>query len=210
MNYLGNLLNAIKSDRDELLVDFIDEYVSRAYFEYFRYYHTYEEHILPGLELLKSIRDLCKDSNLVELAWWYHDVIYIPTSMHNEQLSADKAYFDCLQLEYRNLVASIVSNLVLATQHFKHEPKTEDEKIIHDMDLAILGSEPKQYQKYVELIRKEYSFVKTDLFLRGRIELLLQFTTKKIYLTPYFQENYEKKAQENIHQEINKMGKKIR
>ena len=203
MNKFKELLTAIKPVRDILLLDFIEDDIIKHYFQYFRCYHTYEEHIIPGLELFETVRELCKEPNLVELAWWYHDVIYIPGAPDNEKISADKARFDCVQLGYGQKIASIVYSLVMATQHFKTEPHTQDEKFIHDLDLAILGSEPEKYEKYEKLIRKEYSFVKEKAFYQGRLQVLEYFLEKSgsptdqeraLYLTKYFQDNYEKKS----------------
>lgn len=211
-----NLLKNIKPIGDELLCDFVDDNVHRSYFEYFRRYHTYEEHIIPGLELFETVRGLCEEPLLVELAWYYHDIIYIPGSPYNEQISADKAYFDCTQLGYGQKIASTVHNLVMATQHFKTEPRIQDEKVIHDLDLAILGSDPVDYEKYEKLIREEYSFVENKAFAQGRLQVLEQFAKKSgsatdhkktLYLTQYFQDHYEKKAIDNILHEMNNIRK---
>ena len=216
MNKFKELLTTIKPVGDILLLDFIEDDIIRHYFQYFRHYHTYEEHIIPGLELFETVRGLCEEPNLVELAWWYHDVIYIPGSSDSESISADKAHFDCVQLGYGEKTASIVYDLVMATQHFKTEPQTPDEKLIHDLDLSILGSEPEAYEKYVELIRKEYSFVKEKAFYQGRLHILEMFLNKSgsptdqkksLYLTQYFQDMYEKKAIDNILSEINDIKK---
>lgn len=216
MNKLKDLLKAIKPVRDILLLDFIEDDIFKHYFQYFRHYHTYHEHIIPGLELFETIRGLCKEPNLVELAWWYHDVIYIPGASDSERVSADKARFDCAQLGYGQKIASIVYSLVMATQHFKTEPHTQDEKFIHDLDLVILGSEPEKYEKYEKLIRKEYSFVKEKAFYQGRLQVLEHFisqsgsptsTKKSLFKTPYFIDTYEKKAIDNILHKMNAIEK---
>lgn len=214
--WFRDTLRAIKPIKDVLLLDFVDDNVHRCYFEYFRRYHTYEEHITPGLELFERVKGLCEEPTLVELAWYYHDLIYVPGSPHSEEISADRAYFDCILFEFGEKIASTVRNLVMATQHFKTEPRTQDEKIIHDLDLAILGSEPDEYEKYEKLIREEYSFVKDKAFAQGRLQVLEQFIKKSgsatdhkktLYLTQYFQDHYEKKAIDNIRHEMNNIKK---
>jgi len=216
MNEFKELLKAIKPVKDILLIDFIEDDIIKQYFQYFRRYHTYEEHIVPGLFLFETVRELCEEPNLVELAWWYHDVIYIPGSLDSEKISADKARFDCVQLGYGQKIASTVYSLVMATQHFKTEPITPDEKFIHDLDLAILGGDPEKYDKYSKLIREEYSFVKEKDFYQGRLQVLEYFLgksgsstdqKKSLYLTQYFQDLYEKKALDNILNEINDIKK---
>lgn len=203
MSKFKELLVAIKPVEDTLLLDFIEEDVVRSYFEYFRAYHTFDEHILPGLHLLNTIKGICKNCNLVELAWWYHDIIYIPGSSHSEVISADKAFFDCIQLGYGQKIATTVRNLVMATQHSKAEAwNTQDEKVIHDLDLVTLGGEPEAYDKYTKKIREEYSFVNDKDFAQGRLQILEKFVSSELYLTKYFQDNYEKKALDNLRREI--------
>jgi len=205
MNSFRELLIAIKPNNDALLLDFIEEDVIRCYFEYFRAYHTFDEHILPGLHLLNSVKGLCNNKKLVRLAWWYHDIIYVPGSSNSEIISADKAYFDCIQLDYDERKATTVHKLVMATQHFKTVPQTQDEKLIHDLDLATLGGEPEDYEKYVKLIREEYKFIKSDrIFSQGRLQILEKFLNRdSIFITKYFQDNFEKRARDNLRREIN-------
>ena len=195
---------------DMLIRDFVDNDVHSAYYEYFRHYHTYEEHIIPGLTLFDTIKGACKEPDLVELAWWYHDIIYIPGSPFSEEASADKAYFDCWQLGYGRKIASKVKELVLVTQHFKREPGHGDGGILHDMDLAVLASEPEVYTKYEQNIRKEYSFVDDKTFYSGRLEVLNHFLQKKnhLFATHLFQsQGYCKRAEENIRREIEEIKK---
>ena len=68
MNEFKELLKAIKPVKDILLIDFIEDDIIKQYFQYFRRYHTYEEHIVPGLFLFETVRELCEEPNLVELA----------------------------------------------------------------------------------------------------------------------------------------------
>lgn len=210
------LLNAIKPVGDELLIDFLEDDLQKCYTEYFRCYHTLEEHILPELELFERVRGLCEEPLLVELAWYYHDIIYIPGSPNSEIISADKAFFDCIQLGYSPSIASTVKNLVMATQHFKTFPNTQDEKIIHDLDLAILGADPDKYNKYAKQIRKEYSYVENRDFAHGRLSVLDHFIQrsgspssmkKTLFKTQYFIDTFELKAVENLRQEIEDIKK---
>jgi predicted metal-dependent HD superfamily phosphohydrolase len=211
------LLNEIKPVGDKLLLDFMEDNVHRCYYEYFRRYHTYEEHIFPGLELLERTAGICQEPLLVALAWWYHDIIYIPGSSNSEVISADKAGFDCIQLGYGNKIEATVRSLVMATQHFKTEPHTPDEKFIHDLDLSILGADPEAYKKYEKLIREEYSFIDDKTFAQGRLQVLEHFISqsgsptsvkKSLFKTPYFIDTYEKKALENVREERDAIKKR--
>lgn len=210
MRPFKGLLEEIKPV-DMLIRDFIDNDMHKSYFEHFRCYHTYEEHLIPGLEILDNVKGLCKEPLMVELGWWYHDAVYYPGSAFSEQVSADRAHFECTLLEYGSKIAETVRRLVMATQHFKTEPKSQDEKIIHDIDLAVLGGEFKVYSRYEQLIRQEYSFVEEKTFAQGRLQVLYTFLksakTNTLYKTPHFQDTYNKKAIENIANEIEEIEK---
>jgi len=217
VNPLKELLYRININVDFLLTDFMDDNLFKCYTEYFRCYHTLENHIFPGIYLIESVKSLCDNRDFVELAWWYHDAIYIPNSPLNEEISAHKAYFDCIQLGLSGETASIIYNMVLATKHSKVKPHTQDEKVLHDIDLAILGSEPEEYDKYTKLIRREYSFVNDKDFYQGRSQILNHFLQesgnptdqkKTIYCTEYFSDLYENKAVKNIASEIDEIRKK--
>ncbi|MCP5095394.1 MAG: hypothetical protein GY943_07575, partial [Chloroflexi bacterium] len=52
-----------------------------------RYYHTLT-HIQHVLETAKTVKSLAQDWTAVQLAIWFHDIIYDPQSLDNEEKSA--------------------------------------------------------------------------------------------------------------------------
>ena len=61
-----------------------------AYQEKHRHYHT-SNHIIALLEHFDKVADLSSNSRELELANWFHDVIYKPLSSTNEKESSDWA-----------------------------------------------------------------------------------------------------------------------
>lgn len=59
-----------------------------AYSEVQRHYHSIQ-HIVECLEHFHQIKTYLDDTLSVELAIWFHDVIYNPQAHDNEQQSAD-------------------------------------------------------------------------------------------------------------------------
>src|SRR5262245_38057021 len=61
-----------------------------AYSESHRHYHT-AQHITDCLEQLDAASAVADSSEEIELALWFHDAVYKPTSSKNELKSADWA-----------------------------------------------------------------------------------------------------------------------
>lgn len=90
----------------------------------------------------------------------------------------------------------------MATEH-NSVPKINDQKLMVDIDLSILGSEEKRYVRFEDEIRKEYKFVPWFLFKKKRIELLQNFLSREsIYSTDYYVDLLETQARRNIESAI--------
>jgi predicted metal-dependent HD superfamily phosphohydrolase len=223
MRSFQELIHEINPKCDLLLRAITEDFILRSYNEHFRRYHNYDNHILPGLLILqdKNVSSLCKNSLLVELAWWYHDVVYVPGGKVNERASAERALFDCTTLgltePYAQTIlgnkeidiANYVAFLVYITDHSKIQATNDnDANILLDLDLSILGSQPNDYFSYAAAIRQEYKHIGIKNFLDGRIAFLRDMTNKQeIFKTQYFQDRFEKQARENIKLELESLTK---
>lgn len=96
-----------------------------------------------------------------------------------------------------------------------------------DIDMAVLGKQRDAYLEYAALIRKEYEFVPHDVYCSKRAEILDKFLVgnngdvesdssgdntsgeKYIYLSESFREAFEKRARENLRDEIELLRKNI-
>ena len=175
-----------------------------AYAESDRYYHNLN-HISDGLEKLDEVRHLADNPDVLEMAWWWHDVIYDTTSNINEEASAAVANNVLKTLGLSdNLLSHIelrihIMQLILATKHI-HIPEAEDSRLIVDIDLVSLATPPEVFDQNTANIRKEYSWVPDDSFRIGRAEFFSKLLTSRpsIYLTDYFRNRYEAQARENL------------
>ncbi len=97
-------------------------------------------------------------SDAVEFAIWFHDAVYEPLGSGNEAKSAQ--YFaDHIGLFVGGKLAEDVERLVMATDPTLSRSGREDEDLIIDIDLSILGSKPEDYEAYQTAVRSEYSSV---------------------------------------------------
>jgi predicted metal-dependent HD superfamily phosphohydrolase len=166
-----------------------------------RFYHNLS-HVNS---LLRQAADFVfDDAEAVQMAIWFHDVIYNPLSGNNETDSAELAVI-CLQdLDFPPDKIKRIRQMILATQ--KHSPADldEDGRIFLDLDLSILGSGEEIYDKYRQAIRREYSFVPYFLYRRSRRRILQNFLAREtIYYTEKARQRWENQAQTNLNNEIN-------
>ncbi|EEH68694.1 MULTISPECIES: HD domain-containing protein [Acinetobacter] len=167
-----------------------------AYSEKQRAYHTVQ-HLYECLVLFESIRPDLNDANAVELALWFHDVVYDPQAKDNELKSAELLEYYLAQ----DLSVDIVQKIkrwIIATQ--KHEATDElDLQFLLDIDLAILAASPERFDEYEQQIQQEFAWVDPDIYSIKRKQVLAHFyQTEPLYQTEYFQQNFERKAKSNL------------
>ena len=178
----------------------IEMYQTFIYFytEPSRYYHTLN-HIKTSLILFDEVKNQINDPFCIEIAIWFHDIIYNPQKNNNEVLSAQQAR---LFLQKIAIKSHKIEQLILLTQH-PANPITEDEKYLIDIDLAILGSDPEIFEKYHQAIRKEYDFIPFELYQQKRKLVLKGFLNQnRLYQTDYFFNKFETQARENIKNQL--------
>jgi predicted metal-dependent HD superfamily phosphohydrolase len=166
-----------------------------------RKYHTLQ-HLSECIAQLESVLGMAVHPGEVEIALWFHDAIYDVKGTQNEARSALWAIEALEQAGLSAEVSERVKNLVLATCH-STVPATDDERLLVDVDLAILGAEPARFEEYERQVRDEYSWVPHELFCSKRRELLQQFLGRpRIYSTAHFYNALEARARENIERSL--------
>jgi len=195
----------LKAKVDVRFTDFIYNKLEEFYNGNERYYHNLD-HIKTLLEFLEwdfgdQLKQIHKSSKtIVEIAIWFHDVIYIPGYTENEIASANfcKIFTSSMKLSkwYD------IDGLIIDTDH-KFIPLTLGlSNIICDLDLRELADE-KRYFEIANLVRKEFSHLSIEEWRKGRKEFLKSFLAKdRIYHTKMYYDRYEKLARENIEKEL--------
>ncbi len=180
--------------------DFYGE-LHTLYDEPHRAYHTFQ-HIVDCLTHLDHylLHHPLPDEYAVplELAIWYHDVIYAPFRADNEEASAQLAAERLAALGLDALLIADVVALILIT---KHDGLTAalNETLMVDIDLAALGSSKERYAVYEAAIRQEYKRVPLLIYRRKRREILRAFLQRdRIYGTAFFYEAFEAQARVNL------------
>ncbi|MDF1739315.1 MAG: hypothetical protein P1U86_09155 [Verrucomicrobiales bacterium] len=176
----------------------------RRYSSQGRHYHTLQ-HIRNCLSKLDSVSH-CHNREALKLAIWFHDAIYDPLRTDNEEASAELADEWLASIDASSQLREDVAGLIIATDH-KTAPANDDEKLIVDIDLSILGSSEIDYVRYAGNIRKEYAAFSDKDYTEGRKKVLRHFLDKPaLYSIPLFSERFEAPARRNLERELKSLA----
>lgn len=177
--------------------------IESRYSEAHRHYHTLH-HIAACLRWLDQVRVHIGDPRAVELALWFHDVVYNPRRQDNENISAEYAVSTLSLLKEPKAQREAVRDLILVTRHPSH-PGTDDQRWMVDIDLTILGAEPAVYDAYAARVRQEYMHVPDPVYGMGRRAVLEGFLQEGIYHTAHFRTALEERARHNLEREMGRL-----
>ena len=162
-----------------------------------RVYHNLN-HIAHCLEEFDKLRNLCLNPHAVELAIWYHDVIYDTKIDNNEERSALWALTSLVFMNVNDTLLDEVQRLILLTKH-DCIPTDIDGQVIVDVDLSILGQSPEVFDEYENAIRAEYSWVPDEVFWPKRRDFLKAILLREeIFHTDRCILKFESRAIENL------------
>ncbi|MEU2438968.1 hypothetical protein ABZ595_22730 [Streptomyces rubradiris] len=167
-----------------------------------RHYHTVA-HLTAVLDHVDTLERYAADPDVVRLAAWFHDAVYLPERSENEERSARLAERALPEAGLPDAKTAEVARLVRLT--VGHDPAGDDPdgQVLCDADLAILAAPPSAYAGYTAAIREEYHFVPNDAFRTGRSEVLRQLLgLPRLFHTPYGREHWEATARYNLSAEL--------
>ena len=184
-----------------------DEIVNR-YSEPHRFYHNLN-HINHCLEELTSVKPPLYIPEAVELAIWFHDIIYVIGNNDNEEKSAQVAKNFCQKNISTQAFSHQVESHILATKH-TFPSENSDSQYVADIDMSILGQSPDVFDRYEFQVYQEYSsFYSLADYQKGRISFLKTVLEHPIYSTGYFKNKYEQSAKINIQKSIQNLEKQL-
>ncbi|MBK8901953.1 MAG: hypothetical protein IPM53_12255 [Anaerolineaceae bacterium] len=182
--------------------------LAAAYGESGRFYHNLN-HIQHALAIAEQLQEVATDFTAVQLALWFHDVVYDPRRSDNEAQSAAYADAVLLPLGVPDDLLAKVRGLILATQTHEAAADDPDVWVILDADLAILSAPPAQYDAYARAIRQEYSFVPDAAYVVGRTAVLQKFLARSpFYLTAWMRELRDTAVYKNLSRELAELNKR--
>jgi len=167
-----------------------------------RYYHVLN-HVGELLDMVSEVRDLTQDYQTIQLAIWFHDVIYDPRGKDNEVKSAEYARKALQKLGLPERTVNRVSDLILKTVSHVSEKEDGDALILLDADLAPLGADEEVFSRQSEALRQEFGWIPEEEYRESRVRILSNFLNReRIYQTEWMYQARERKARDNLSQAI--------
>lgn len=171
-----------------------------------RHYHTLT-HLTAVLDHVDTLEKYAADPDVVRLAAWFHDAVYLPERSENEERSARLAERALPEAGVPDARTAEVARLVRLT--VTHAPADDDRdgQVLCDADLAILAAPPSAYAAYTAEVREEYHFVPNEDFRAGRADILRQLLAlPHLFSTPYGREHWEATARYNLSAELDMLS----
>ncbi|MFI8533846.1 hypothetical protein ACIGMX_26810 [Streptomyces aquilus] len=167
-----------------------------------RRYHTLA-HLTAVLDHVDALEKYADDPDVVRLAAWFHDAVYLPERSENEERSARIAERALPEAGVAAGKTAEVARLVRLTVTHAPTPDDRNGQVLCDADLAILAAPPSAYAAYTAAVREEYHFVPNEAFREGRSAILRQLLElPRLFRTPYGAAEWEATARYNLAAEL--------
>ena len=165
------------------------------YGEPHRHYHTLG-HIDDCLERFDRVRDLPPDPDAVEIALWFHDVIFDADARDNERRSA-RYYLDHASGATARFQRHVCS-MILASTH-AGLLSSADLGYMLDIDLAGFGNPWPKFRRTTDVVRAEYAHLSDAEFAAGMSGFFgVLMARPSIFRTDTFRAACETTARANI------------
>lgn len=166
------------------------------YDEPHRFYHTLN-HLHQCLGELDAASDRVEEFDAIEMAIWFHDVIYQYGAKDNEPLSAD-AFRELAAPHMAADFVNRVCELIIATKH-TGDAQDVGEAFMVDIDLSGFGLPWEGYLADSNALRKEGPNVSDEQYYGGKLRFLDGLLGwKSLFQTDYFRDRLESGARTNI------------
>ena len=196
----GDLSDTLGTDAARQLV--VTQTLGR-YGEAHRRYHDTAHVLLVASRCLALCRMIPSvDRDAVLWAAVFHDAIYDPRSSTNEADSAALATEELRSVGVDAAVVDEVGRLILLTAGHEVAEGDHNGAVLVDSDLAVLGGTPEEYARYVDGVRREYSFVPDDAWRVGRSRVLTNLLALPRLFTTDAMKLREINARSNLRAEL--------
>jgi predicted metal-dependent HD superfamily phosphohydrolase len=173
---------------DTELLNFVRQYYNQPH----RYFHDWS-HIEEGFSLANELRLVTPDFELnidQQLAWLFHDIVYIPKVSGNERNSVSlmNHILNLPQFSYVTRFAELI--IMSKATHIATQPISAP---VLDLDRSCFAFMPNLRKANTDII-EEFQLDNVE----GRIHFLEDLNSRQIYHTQWCLSNWEDVAHRNI------------
>lgn len=150
--------------------DLFEQLRSRFVINSGQYHYHNLKHILRMVDLCNRFYAPHVDgvhAEAMQIAIWFHDIVYLPKEAGNEEQSAKLAQ----QFYPHHAMIDAIYRAIVATK--SHEAEHDFDQWLIDFDLEILSACPTEYREYATGIRKEYIHVPEEVYRDVRANKVL-------------------------------------
>ncbi|MDX1613164.1 MAG: hypothetical protein R3300_02575 [Candidatus Promineifilaceae bacterium] len=171
-----------------------------------RHYH-HLGHIAYILDALEDFREMAHDYRAMQLAAWFHDVIYDARATDNEAQSAGYAGRKLKKLGFARQRIIRIQELILATAGHVAPPGDIDAMILLDIDLSPLAHETERFFRESAAIRREFNWMPEPAYRAARARAMRKFLEReRIYTTEVMYRQLEDRARQNLRAALRMLG----
>lgn len=178
--------------------------ITEAYSSPKRHYHNLQ-HIEALLKMCNQYASRLDNKVAVDLAIFYHDIIYRASSNDNEAQSAVLAGERLQELGVPGNIIRDVKLFIEATKHHQvgEAANRHDLAYFLDFDMSILAAPADEYMEYTRNIRKEYRLYPDILYYPGRKKFIRStLDNEYIFHSNEFRTSMEARARGNLEKEL--------
>jgi predicted metal-dependent HD superfamily phosphohydrolase len=169
----------------------------------YRHFHNLA-HIRECVRRVDEVAPLLVDPDAVELALWFHDVVYDVGTCTNERRSAEM--FLTLSSGARFRFRYRVCGLIMATRHAR-SVDGNDRRFIVDIDLAGFGAPWDEFMRNGACLRAESAALSDEQYHAGQLAFLQRLQRRdRLFATDYFRDRYEAVARENLRRVLEQLA----
>jgi predicted metal-dependent HD superfamily phosphohydrolase len=189
---------------DPAKAEHVRESVFAHYSDPARHYHTLG-HVKHCLDQARLVADRLPNADAINLAIWFHDVVYTPAAGDNEVRSA-ALFRDLADAVMPSRLADDVNRLILMTR-YAEIPRDDDEMYMVDIDYSSFGRPWEIFLTDSRAVRAERPDLSDAEFVAQQSRFLESLLDRAaLYRTEFFRSRYERKARSNIGRYLEMMG----
>jgi predicted metal-dependent HD superfamily phosphohydrolase len=180
--------------------------VQAYYSEPGRHYHTpnHIDHCIRQFDLAVTEMD---DADAVEMAIWFHDLVFENDANDNELQSA-RRFAELADESMDAGFKSRVYDLIMATAP-PRQAKTNDEGFMLDIDLSSFGLPWDDFVRDSQAVRQESPQLSDAEFFPGQRAFLESLVNREhFYFTEFFRSRIEDTARDNIRRHLRNLSEK--